>query len=145
VYSSPLQRALQTARLAGFANPRPNDLLVEWDYGDYEGLTSVEIHGRQPQWDLWQDGCPNGENPPAVLDRAARFLREVFDSTSGPALAFTHGHFARALAVVALELPPPAGARLNLETAALSVLRRENQNASLQLWNDTGHLPGSTP
>jgi broad specificity phosphatase PhoE len=142
VYSSPLQRALKTAVLAGFPEPEPEPLLVEWDYGDYEGITSRQIHEARPDWDLWRDGCPNGESISQVRDRAAHFLAKLDGLTEGPVIAFSHGHLLRVLALVFLDLPDGAGARLNLETAAVSVLRRAEQGNLLQLWNDTGHLPG---
>jgi broad specificity phosphatase PhoE len=141
-YSSPLQRALQTARLAGFTGPIPEPLLVEWNYGDYEGITSKEIRLQRPDWDLWRDGCPNGETIAEVRARATRFLEKLADLAEGAVILFSHGHFLRVLALQFLDLPDAAGARLNLETAAVSVLRREGQGGLLELWNDTGHLPG---
>jgi broad specificity phosphatase PhoE len=141
VYSSPLQRARRTAELAGFDDPVAEPLLVEWDYGDYDGITSKEIHQQRPDWDLWRDGCPNGESIEQVRTRASRFLEKLGDLAEGPVIAFSHGHFLRVLALVFLELPDVAGARLNLETTAVSVLRRADQARLLELWNDTGHLP----
>jgi probable phosphoglycerate mutase len=142
VFSSPLRRALQTAQLAGFPDVEADPLLVEWDYGDYEGITSKQIRERRPDWDLWRDGCPNGESIEQVRARAARFLEKLEGLVDGPVLAFSHGHFLRVLALAFLDLPDSAGARLNLETAAVSVLRREESGNLLELWNDTGHLPG---
>jgi broad specificity phosphatase PhoE len=132
---------MRTAELAGFPDPIPESLVVEWDYGDYDGITSRQIHERRPDWDLWRDGCPNGESIDQVRARAARFLAKLEDLAEADALVFSHGHFLRVLALVFLALPDSAGARLNLDTAALSVLRREGGRNSLQLWNDTGHLP----
>jgi len=142
VYSSPLQRATRTAQLAGFPEPIPEPLLVEWDYGDYEGITSTQIHRRRPDWDLWTDGCPHGESIDQVRARAVSFLEKVSGLAEGPVIVFSHGHFLRVLALVFLDLPDGAGARLNLETATVSVLRRAEEGSLLQLWNDTGHLPG---
>ena len=142
VFSSPLRRALRTAELAGFPEAVADPLLVEWNYGDYDGITSKQIREQRPDWDLWRDGCPNGESIEQVRTRARRFLEKLDGLAEGRVIAFSHGHFLRVLALVFLDLPDPAGARLNLETAAVSVLRREEQGNLLELWNDTGHLPG---
>lgn len=142
VYSSPLQRALRTAQLAGFAEARSDPLLVEWDYGDYDGITTGQIREQRPDWDLWRDGCPNGETIGQVRARAGRFLEKLADDLEGAVIIFSHGHFLRVLALQFLDLPDGAGASLNLETAAVSVLRRDGHARLLQLWNDTGHLPG---
>ena len=143
VYTSPLQRARHTAELAGYPDPVPEPLLMEWDYGDYEGITSREIHAQNPDWDLWRDGCPGGESVEDVRGRAARFLQLLEEQPPRAVIVFSHGHFLRMLAIVFLDLPLPAGARLNLDTAAISVLRESERGRLLQLWNDTGHLPGS--
>jgi broad specificity phosphatase PhoE len=132
---------MRTAELAGFPDPIPEPLLVEWDYGDYDGITTKQIRDWRPDWDLWRDGCPNGESVDQVRARAARFLAKLEGIEDGAVIAFSHGHFLRVLALVFLELPDSAGARLNLDTAALSVLRRDGKTRLLQLWNDTGHLP----
>lgn len=116
---------------------------MEWNYGDYEGITSSAIHAQRPDWDLWRDGCPGGDSPTNVRDRAARFIEELRDRAPAAVIAFSHGHFLRMLAIVFLDLPLPAGGRLNLDTAAISVLRENDRGQLLQLWNDTGHLPGS--
>jgi probable phosphoglycerate mutase len=142
VYSSPLQRAIRTAELAGFPEPAIEPLLAEWNYGDYDGITTRQIHDARPDWDLWSDGCPGGESIGQVRVRAENFLEIALDRGGGPVIAFSHGHFLRVLALAFLGLPDKAGARLNLETAALSVLRQSEQGRLLQLWNDTGHLPG---
>lgn len=144
MYSSPLSRARETAQLAGFPDPILDGLLVEWDYGDYEGLTGLEIRSRRPDWDLWRDGCPAGEDPASVMGRARRFLKIALQPGAGTAIAFSHGHFLRALTVTFLNLEPEAGARLSLQTAAISVLRERAGERSLELWNDTGHLPDSS-
>ncbi len=142
VYSSPLQRAVRTAELAGFPDPIREPLLVEWDYGDYDGITSAQIRQERPDWDLWRDGCPGGEAFEQVAGRAGRFLETVSENGNATLIAFSHGHFLRVLAVVFLGLPKEAGARLSLDTAALSVLCRDGDEPLLRLWNDTGHLPG---
>ena len=143
VYTSPLQRARRTAELAGFLDPISEPLLQEWDYGDYEGITSDQIHRQRPGWNLWTDGCPNGEMPGQVRERATRFLQLLAGEEQGTVVAFSHGHFLRMLAVAFLELPTASGSHLNLETAAISVLRLDRPHRLLQLWNDTGHLPGT--
>jgi broad specificity phosphatase PhoE len=116
-------------------------LLIEWDYGDYEGVTSAQIHQQRPDWDLWRDGCPHGESVDQVQERARAFLNRAMTG-DGPVIAFSHGHFLRTLTLVFLGFPSEAGARFSLDTAAVSVLRRTEQGRLLQLWNDTGHLPG---
>jgi broad specificity phosphatase PhoE len=117
-------------------------LLKEWDYGEYEGITTVQIHARRPDWNLWRDGCPGGESVGQVRHRAELFLERGLANASGPVIAFSHGHFLRILALVFLDLPDGAGERLSLETASVSVLREGERGRLLQLWNDIGHLPG---
>jgi probable phosphoglycerate mutase len=141
VYSSPLKRARLTARLAGFPEPAVTPLLMEWDYGDYEGVTTHEIREKRPDWDLWRDGCPGGESPEQVLGRARAFIAEAL-RRPGNVIAFSHGHFLRAIAIAFLDLQAAAGNRLGLDTAALSILRAGERGHLLELWNDTGHLPG---
>lgn len=138
VFASPLQRALRTCELAGFGTgvQIDNDL-VEWDYGAYEGKTTDEIRRKQPHWDLFLDGCPNGESVPAISARAdgvIHRLREI----NGSALLFSSGHFLRVLAVRWLGLHAAAGRYLLLGTAALSILGYEHdlQNPVIHLWND---------
>lgn len=143
VYSSPLQRAVRTGELAGFADPVLDPSLVEWDYGEYDGITTGQIQQMRPGWDLWRDGCPGGEDIGQVRARARTFLTRLAEVEEGPVIAFSHGHFLRVLTLVFLGLPDSAGARINLDTAAVSVLRRGEHGNLLQLWNDTGHLPGS--
>jgi len=142
VYASPLQRAYRTAQLAGFANPVVEPLLREWDYGEYEGITTIQVHEKRPGWSLWHDGCPGGESIGQVRNRAERFLELALPGGEGPVIAFSHGHFLRVLALVFLDLPDGAGERLSLETASVSVLREGERGRLLQLWNDIGHLPG---
>jgi broad specificity phosphatase PhoE len=101
------------------------------------------VHARRPRWNLWRDGCPGGESVGQVRNRAERFLEKVLAHPHGPVIAFSHGHFLRVLALVFLDLPDGAGARLSLETAALCILRQGERGRLLQLWNDIGHLPGA--
>lgn len=144
VYSSTLSRAIQTAVLAGYPPTDTTPLLVEVDYGKYDGITTKEIRQTNPQWDLWRDGCPGGETIPHVIGRAREFL-ELALSHKGDVIAFSHGHFLRAVACVFLELPIGTANRLNLETAALSILHSGDRGPQLELWNDAGHLPTHDP
>jgi len=135
VLTSPLQRALETCRLAGYgeqAQVRPD--LVEWDYGRYEGLTSQQIQALQPNWSLWRDGCPGGETAEDVGRRADRVLAEV-RSVDGDVLIFAHGHVLRVLAARWLGEPPEGGRHYALQTATLSVLGYEHADPVIRLWN----------
>jgi broad specificity phosphatase PhoE len=122
VFTSPRLRAQQTCALAELtpvAEIEPE--LAEWDYGDYEGLRSVEIRKRQPGWNLFRDGCPNGETPAQVSDRADRFIARL-RALDGDVALFTHGHFGCVLAARWIELPVFEGRRFLLGTAALCIL-----------------------
>ncbi|MGH7978839.1 MAG: histidine phosphatase family protein [Limisphaerales bacterium] len=142
VFTSPLQRAAQTCQLAGFGELAVTDPdLVEWNYGEFEGLRTAEIQGRRPDWDLFRDGCPGGESPEQAgvrADRVVTRLRQV----NGNALVFSSGHFLRTLAARWLGLGPAAGSYFVLGTASLSALGYENNLSQpvLKLWNDTEHL-----
>ena len=95
--TSPLRRAVETCELAGLGGQaQARDDLREWDYGDYEGMTTAEIHRRRPGWSLWRDGCPNGETAADVGARADRVIAEV-RAADGDAVAFGHGHMLRVL------------------------------------------------
>jgi len=135
VLTSPLRRAIETCRLAGLeAQPQICDDLREWDYGDYEGLTTAQIHDRNPHWNLWRDGCPGGESPEQVGARADRVL-ERLRGAGGDAIAFAHGHSLRVVAARWLALAPSAGARFALNAGAISVLGFERETEVLQRWN----------
>ena len=129
VWSSPLQRALETARLSGF-DPLVRDQLAEWDYGDYEGLTTAQIRERAPGWDLWRDGCPGGESADAVGARADALLAML--PAEGDMLLFSHGHMLRVLTARWLELEPAAGALFVLAPAAIGVLGHEHERRVLR-------------
>jgi broad specificity phosphatase PhoE len=135
VLTSPLQRALDTCRLAGYgkqAQLRPD--LMEWDYGRYEGLTSKQIAETNPDWSLWRDGGPGGEKAADVgrrVDRVIAVMREV----DGDVLIFAHGHVLRVLAARWLGEPPEGGRHYALQTAALSVLGYEHMDPVIQRWN----------
>src|SRR5258708_4553998 len=142
VFTSPLQRAMRTCELAGFGPVSEIDRnLLEWDYGQYEGLTTAEIHARRPDWLLFRDGCPGGESPEQVAARADSMVDRV--RTLGThVLLFSSGHFLRVLAARWLALGAVAGKYLLLSTASLSVLGYENNLFSpvIQHWNDTRHV-----
>jgi len=141
VLTSPLSRAAETCRLAGFEQvAETREDLVEWDYGEYEGLTTPEIRRERPDWVLWRDGCPGGESPEQVGERLDRVLEEVRASTGHVAL-FAHGHVLRVLAVRWLGLAPADGARLALSTATVSVLGWERETAVVRLWNMPPGVP----
>jgi broad specificity phosphatase PhoE len=135
VLTSPLQRALETCRLAGYGEQalvRPD--LEEWDYGRYEGLTSQQIEALQPNWSLWRDGCPGGETAEDVGRRADRVLAEV-RRVDGDVLIFAHGHVLRVLAARWLREPPEGGRHYALQTATVSVLGYEHADPVIRLWN----------
>lgn len=144
VIVSPLQRARQTCALAGFeAQARVDRDLVEWNYGEYEGLRSVEIHERRPDWQLFRDGCPGGESPAQVAARADGVI-ERLRAVPGDVLVFSSGHFLRMLAVRWLALEPGLGRYLAMDTASVGVLGYENSPGRpvIRSWNDTSHLNG---
>jgi broad specificity phosphatase PhoE len=135
VLSSPLVRALETARLAGLGErAETREELREWDYGEYEGLTTAQIHADRPGWLLWRDGCPGGESPRDVGARADRLLGELA-SADGDVAVFGHGHMLRVLTARWLELDPAAGARFVLETGTVSVLGWEHDWRAVRSWN----------
>ena len=141
VLASPLRRAARTCELAGFgALARVDPDLVEWNYGDYEGRRTKEIHVERPDWQLFRDGCPGGESPSDVGARADRVLGRV-RSCTGSVLVFSSGHFLRVFAARWLGLEPGAGCMFLLETASLSVLGYEHGRAEpvIRHWNDTRH------
>jgi probable phosphoglycerate mutase len=139
VLTSPLRRARETCELAGFGDRAVVcEDLREWDYGDYEGLTTPQIREDRPGWNLWRDGCPNGEQPEAVGARADRALDQL-RSVDGNALAFAHGHIFRVLAARWIELPASGGARLALRAGAICALGFERDTQVIQLWNDAAH------
>lgn len=141
VLTSPLQRARETCRLVGLdSRAQVRDDLREWDYGDYEGLTSPQIRESDPQWLLWRDGCPGGESPQAVSDRCDRVVAELTEfarTESGDAIVFAHGHLLRSLAARWCQLPIQAGERLMLSTAAASSLSYEHSTPAIKFWNRT--------
>jgi probable phosphoglycerate mutase len=142
VFTSPLQRATRTCELAGFGAVAEVDRnLLEWDYGQYEGLTTAEIHAKRPDWQLFRDGCPSGESPEQVGARADSMLSRV-RTVGADVLLFSSGHFLRVLAARWLALGAAAGRYLLLSTASLSALGYEHSLSwpVIQLWNDTRHV-----
>jgi broad specificity phosphatase PhoE len=145
IFVSPLLRARQTYELAGIDGVADVDRdLVEWNYGDYEGRKTSEIRVEQPDWQLFRDGCPNGESPAEVGVRADRVIARV-RVIDGDVIVFSSGHFSRVLAARWLGLEPGAGRYFLLGTASLSVLGYEHSLAEpvIRLWNDTQHVVGS--
>jgi len=142
VWTSPLQRAKRTCDLAGFGAVAEIDPdLVEWNYGDYEGLTSAQILAKRPNWQLFRDGCPGGETSVQVAARADRVVGRV-RAVAGAVLLFSSGHFLRMLGTRWLGLAPQDGRCFLLGTASLSILGYEHnaQEPVIRLWNDTHHL-----
>jgi broad specificity phosphatase PhoE len=142
VFTSPLQRAGRTCELAGFGSAAEIDPdLVEWDYGQYEGRRSAEIHAERPDWQLFRDGCPGGESPGQVGARADRVVGRV-RAVKGDVLVFSSGHFLRVLAARWLSLDAAGGRYLLLSTASLSALGYEHKlsEPAIRLWNDSRHV-----
>jgi broad specificity phosphatase PhoE len=143
VFTSPLQRARRTCELAGFGAVAEVDPdLVEWNYGQYEGLRGAEIRAKRPDWNLFRDGCPGGESPREVAARADRVVGRL-RKVQGDALAFSSGHFIRVLAARWIGIEPSVHARsFMLSTASLSALGYENELSRpvIRLWNDTHHV-----
>jgi broad specificity phosphatase PhoE len=142
VFTSPLQRAKKTCELSGFGKVAEVDPdLLEWNYGEYEGLRSAEIHARNPGWRIFRDGCPGGESPAQVADRADRVIKRV-RAIGDDVLVFSSAHFLRALTARWLGQATTAGDFFLLSTASLSVLSYEHDlsQPAVQLWNDTGHV-----
>ena len=133
--SSPLARALETCRLAGFGDrAEPSDDLLEWDYGEYEGLTTQQIRAQRPGWNLWRDGCPGGETAAAVGARVDPLVAELRALGGGAAL-FAHGHVLRVVGARWIGLGPEGGALLYLSTATVSALGWERETAVIRRWN----------
>ncbi len=141
VLSSPLKRAIETCRLVGLTPEIPletTDDLREWDYGDYEGLTTAEIQKRVPGWTLFTGAVPNGETGEQVAARADRVIaRALAASASGDVALFGHGHLSRVLAARWIGLDASGGRLLALSTASVSVLGYEHETRVIRLWNQT--------
>jgi broad specificity phosphatase PhoE len=147
VLTSPLQRAVRTCELAGFgavAEIEPD--LLEWNYGKYEGRTSAEIHAERPDWQLFRDGCPEGESPDQIGARADRVVRRV-RAIDGNTLLFSSGHFLRVFTARWLGLEPGAGRYFLLGTASLSAVGYEHDRSDpvIRLWDEMPHEVGIGP
>jgi broad specificity phosphatase PhoE len=135
VITSPLSRAVETCQLAGFGDrAERSPALLEWDYGEYEGLTTPQIRERQPGWVLWRDGCPGGETAAEVGARVDPLVAEL-RGAGGDVALFAHGHVLRVLAARWLGLEPQSGALLALGTGTLSALGWERETAVIRRWN----------
>jgi len=142
VFTSPLQRAARTCELAGFGAVAETDHdLAEWDYGKYEGLTSRQILQQRPDWDLFRDGCPGGESPEQIGERAYRVVQRI-RSVTGDVLLFSSGHFIRVLTGCWLGVGPAGGRFFLLSPASLSALSYEHNlsRPAVRLWDDDRHV-----
>ena len=141
VLTSPLARALETCRLAGYreAADRRQEL-VEWDYGAYEGRTTIEIRGDRPGWSLWRDGAPGGETAADVGTRVDRIIEAIRD-VPGDVAVFGHGHLLRVLGARWVDLAPAEGRALALDPASISILGFERETPVIALWNEPGTPP----
>jgi broad specificity phosphatase PhoE len=143
VFTSPLQRASRTCALAGFGAVAEVDSdLLEWNYGDYEGLRSSEIRANRPDWQLFRDGCPGGESPAQVMARADNVVKRVRE-VKGDVLLFSSGHFIRMLAARWINIEPSVHSMsFLLSTASLSAVGYDQDLSRpvLRLWNDTHHV-----
>lgn len=152
VWSSPLRRARRTCEIVGLSRGMEVDQdLTEWDYGDYEGITSAAIKRERPGWDLWRHGCPRGETLEQVRARADRVLGRVLEAFAAPGggvttleggdiALFSHGHFLRTFITAWLELPPSRGRSFGLHADSVSILGFEHGNRVIWSWDWTEHL-----
>jgi broad specificity phosphatase PhoE len=135
VLASPLQRATETCRLAGLGGAMQiRDDLREWDYGEFEGRTTVAIRTARPGWTVWTDSVPGGETADQVGRRADRLIAES-RAAAGDVALFSHGHILRVLAARWIDLAPDRGRSLALETATISVLGYERETSVITRWN----------
>lgn len=134
VLTSPRQRARRTAELAGYADATLDEDLVEWAYGDYEGITTAAIRERVPGWSIWTGPVPGGETAAQVGERLDRVVARA-RAAAGPTLVFAHGHALRALTARWLGLPVAEGRLFRLDTATVSVLGEERGQPVVLRWN----------
>jgi len=140
VFTSPQQRAVKTCELAGQGGRAERlDDLLEWDYGEFEGVTTAEIRQSSPDWNLWVDGVPGGESPPEVAERAdgvIALLERILAEETGNVALFGHGHFSVALCVRWIRLPIASGRGFKLDTGSLSVLGWHHADPVIRLFNE---------
>lgn len=135
VLTSPLRRASETCRLAGYAAvARPCDDLMEWNYGDYEGVRRADIRRERPSWSIWRDGVPGGETIAEVAERARRVIA-LAEAADGDVALFAHGHLLRILTATWLGLAPETGRHFDLGTATIGVLGSSDGEAVIRRWN----------
>jgi len=135
VFTSPLDRARETCRLAGFDDPTVDNDLTEWNYGVYEGRTTLDIRQQIPEWSVWNSPIPDGETLEQVAERARHVIHRATSETTGDIALFAHGHILRILAACWVGLPPLAGRLLALDTATISVLGYERETRVVKHWN----------
>jgi probable phosphoglycerate mutase len=142
ILTSPLSRAAETARIAGYGDDAVvDDDLMEWDYGALEGRRTVEIRGEIPGWTIWQGPWPGGETADQVGARADRVIARIRDARAGgDVLVFAHGHLLRVLTARWIGLPASSGGLFELATATLSILGWDREAPSIELWNEACHL-----
>ena len=122
VISSPRRRAVETAELAGLTVDEKSELLAEWDYGSYEGVTTAQIHQSQPDWSIWTDGCPDGETVAQVSDRADRAVALALEYMASRDVVFVgHGHFSRSVITRWVQLPLVEGSRFGMPPASVAL------------------------
>jgi probable phosphoglycerate mutase len=139
VISSPRQRALDTAELAGLTVDEVSPLLAEWDYGSYEGLTTAQIQEKVPGWMVWTHGCPDGESVAQVSERADRAVAQALEQMAARDVVFVgHGHFSRAVITRWVELPLEEGSRFAMITASIAVCGFEHGVQQLRALGLTG-------
>ena len=140
VLCSPLQRARETCRLAGYSDEATcTDDLLEWDYGAYEGRTTSEIRTEVPGWSIWTGGVPGGETIDQVGNRAEQVIKQAL-AVDGDVALFAHAHILRILTACWLGLQPDAGRLFALSTASVSVLGHERETRVISVWNQDWHL-----
>jgi broad specificity phosphatase PhoE len=138
VLTSPMSRARETCRLAGYADVAVvTDDALEWDYGEYEGRTTADIRRERPGWSVWGEGVPGGETVEAVGARTRRVIERARNA-SGDVAVFSHAHVLRILTACWLGLPPSAGRLFRLDTASVSVLGYERETPVIVRWNHQG-------
>jgi broad specificity phosphatase PhoE len=141
VLTSPMSRAAETARIAGFGEATRDDDLREWDYGQLEGRTTDQIRAAMPGWTIWDGPWPGGESADQVAARVDRVIARCLDpAVRGDSLLFAHGHVLRVLAARWLGEPPSAGGHYALGTATIGILGWERENRVIETWNEACHL-----